>query len=123
VCVGAINIVGKPVVVLLMQAEATVFSTNVHTVDQTEITRSAEVLVSAAGVPGLITADMVRPGAVVIDVGINRVEDENGKPRLVGDVCFDEVSEVAGFITPVPGGVGPMTVMMLLRNTVDAAER
>jgi 5,10-methylene-tetrahydrofolate dehydrogenase/methenyl tetrahydrofolate cyclohydrolase len=80
------------------------------------------VLVAAAGVPGLIRRDMVRPGAVVIDVGVNRVAGEGGKMRTVGDVAFDEVSEVAGHISPVPGGVGPMTVAMLLLNVVEAAE-
>lgn len=123
VCVGASNIVGKPVAVLLMRAEATVISTNVHTVDQGDLTRTADVLVSAAGVPGLITAEMVKPGAVVIDVGLSRVRGPGGRSRSVGDVDFGPVSEVASFITPVPGGVGPMTVAMLLRNTIDAAER
>ncbi len=123
VCVGASNIVGKPVAVLLMRAEATVISTNVHTSNQAELTRTAEVLVSAAGVPGLIGADMVRPGAVVIDVGLSRVAGPDGKDRTVGDVRFDEVAEVAGHVSPVPGGVGPMTVAMLMRNTVDAAVR
>ena len=123
VVVGASNIVGKPVVVLLMRAEATVISTNVHTRNLAELTRSADVLVSAAGKPGLITKDLVKPGAVVIDVGINRIRGADGKSRTVGDVAFDEVAEVAAWISPVPGGVGPMTVAMLLRNTVDAAER
>jgi methylenetetrahydrofolate dehydrogenase (NADP+)/methenyltetrahydrofolate cyclohydrolase len=122
-CVGASNIVGKPVAVLLMRAEATVISTNVHTRDLSDLSRTADVLVSAAGVPGLITADMVKPGAVVIDVGINRLRQADGSMRLVGDVDFETVSEIAGHISPVPGGVGPMTVAMLMRNTVDAAER
>jgi methylenetetrahydrofolate dehydrogenase (NADP+)/methenyltetrahydrofolate cyclohydrolase len=122
VCVGASTIVGKPVAVLLMQAEATVISTNVHTRDHDELTLGADILISAAGVPSLICPEMVKPGAVVIDVGINRVEGADGKKRTVGDVDFDGVKEVAGFITPVPGGVGPMTVAMLLRNTVQAAE-
>ncbi|MHC4910971.1 MAG: bifunctional 5,10-methylenetetrahydrofolate dehydrogenase/5,10-methenyltetrahydrofolate cyclohydrolase [Planctomycetota bacterium] len=122
VCVGASNIVGKPVAVLLMRAQATVISTNVHTDDQAALTRTADVLVSAAGVPGLITADMVKPGAVVIDVGINRIKNAEGNSMTVGDVAFDEVRNVAGWISPVPGGVGPMTVAMLLRNTVEAAE-
>jgi len=121
VCVGASNIVGKPVVVLLMGAEATVISTNVHTREIEQLTRSADVLVSATGVAGLIRADMVKPGAVVIDVGISRVIQQ-GKARTVGDVRFDEVAQVAGYLSPVPGGVGPMTVAMLLRNTIDAAE-
>jgi methylenetetrahydrofolate dehydrogenase (NADP+)/methenyltetrahydrofolate cyclohydrolase len=123
VIVGASNIVGKPIAVLLMRAEATVVSTNKFTRGIADLTRSADVLVAAAGVPGLIKGDMVKPGAVVIDVGINRVAGPDGKSITVGDVAFDEVREVAGFISPVPGGVGPMTVAMLLRNTVDAALR
>ncbi len=122
VCVGASTIVGKPVAVLLMQAEATVISTNVYTKDHDELTLGADILVSAAGVPNLIRTEMVKEGAIVIDVGINRIEGADGKKRTVGDVDFDNVKEVAGFITPVPGGVGPMTVAMLLRNTVQAAE-
>lgn len=123
VVVGASNIVGKPVVVLLMRAEATVISTNVHTRDLASLTRTADIVVAAAGVPELVTADMVKPGAVVVDVGISRVTDAEGRQRTVGDVKFDEVAQVAGHVSPVPGGVGPMTVAMLLRNTVDAAER
>jgi len=121
VVIGASNIVGKPVAVLLMRAEATVISTNKYTKDIKSLTREADVLVAAAGVPGLVTADMVKPGAIVIDVGINRVEAEDGSMRTVGDVDFDGVSHVARALSPVPGGVGPMTVAMLLRNTVEAA--
>jgi methylenetetrahydrofolate dehydrogenase (NADP+)/methenyltetrahydrofolate cyclohydrolase len=121
VIVGASNIVGKPIAVLLMRAEATVISTNKFTDDLASLTRTADVLVSAAGVPGLITRDMVKPGAVVVDVGINRIKGEDGKRITVGDVAFDEVKDIAGHISPVPGGVGPMTVAMLLRNTCDAA--
>lgn len=121
VVVGASNIVGKPIAVLLMRAEATVVSTNKFTADLAELTRTADVLVSAAGVPGLIQGDMVKSGAVVIDVGINRIAGPDGGRVTVGDVAFDEVRAVAGHLTPVPGGVGPMTVAMLLRNTVDAA--
>lgn len=123
VIVGASNIVGKPIAVMLMRAEATVVSCNKYTRDLASFTRGADVLISAAGVPGLIRADMVKPGAVVVDVGINRVKGDDGKPHTVGDVAFDEVAQVAGFLSPVPGGVGPMTVVMLLRNTVDAALR
>ncbi|MCX5651263.1 MAG: bifunctional 5,10-methylenetetrahydrofolate dehydrogenase/5,10-methenyltetrahydrofolate cyclohydrolase [Planctomycetota bacterium] len=123
VIVGASNIVGKPIAVLMMRAEATVISTNKFTRGIADLTRSADVLVAAAGVPGLIKGDMVKPGAVVIDVGINRIAGADGKSITVGDVAFDEVREVAGWISPVPGGVGPMTVAMLLRNTVDAALR
>ena len=122
-CVGASNIVGKPIVVLMMRAEATVISTNKYTPDLAELTRSADVLVSGAGVAGLIKADMVKPGAVVVDVGINRIKADDGTSRTVGDVEFEAVAEVAGYLSPVPGGVGPMTVAMLMRNTVDAAER
>ena len=121
VLVGASNIVGKPVAVLLMRSEATVISTNKFTTNISELTAQADVLVSAAGVAGLITRDMVKPGAVVIDVGINRIREESGELRTVGDVLFEDVSQVAGYISPVPGGVGPMTVAMLLRNTADAA--
>ncbi len=122
VCVGASRIVGRPVAVLLMQAEATVISTNIHTGDLASLTRDADVVVTAAGVPGLLTGDMIKPGATVIDVGINRVLDpETGKTHTTGDVEFDSVSQVAGWLSPVPGGVGPMTVAMLLRNTVDSA--
>jgi len=123
VIVGASNIVGKPIAVLLMRAEATVVSTNKFTRAIAELTRSADILVAAAGVPRLITGEMVKPGAVVVDVGINRVTGIDGKPMTVGDVAFEEVLEVASHVTPVPGGVGPMTVAMLLRNTVDAALR
>lgn len=131
VIVGASNHVGKPIAVLLMRAEATVISCNKHTRDLADLTRRADVLVAAAGVPGLITAEMVKPrgkggpeeGAIVVDVGVNRVTDPDGRTRTVGDVAFEEVSAVAGWISPVPGGVGPMTVAMLLGNVVDAAER
>ncbi|MCA9290812.1 MAG: bifunctional 5,10-methylenetetrahydrofolate dehydrogenase/5,10-methenyltetrahydrofolate cyclohydrolase [Phycisphaerales bacterium] len=123
VIVGASNIVGKPVAVLLMKAEATVISTNKYTKDLASLARTADVLVSAAGVPGLITADMVKPGAVVVDVGINRITMPDGTRRTVGDVAFDEVAGVAGHLSPVPGGVGPMTVAMLMRNTVQSMER
>ena len=123
VCVGASNIVGKPVVVLLMRDQATVISTNKYTPQLGSLTRTADVLISAAGTPGLITADMVKPGAVVIDVGISRVEAPDGTRRTVGDVAFDEVAAVASAVSPVPGGVGPMTVAMLLRNTVESASR
>ena len=123
VCVGASNIVGKPVAVLLMRAEATVISTNVHTPDLAARCREADVVISATGVPELVTAEMIRPGAVVIDVGIARVKDDvSDRVRTVGDVDFERVVEVAGWISPVPGGVGPVTVAMLLRNTVEAAE-
>ncbi|TVQ63544.1 MAG: bifunctional 5,10-methylenetetrahydrofolate dehydrogenase/5,10-methenyltetrahydrofolate cyclohydrolase [Phycisphaerales bacterium] len=123
VVVGASDLVGKPIAVLLMRHEATVISCNKFTREIAELTRTADVLVAAAGVPGLITKDMVKPGAVVVDVGTTRVPDASGRTRTVGDVAFDEVKQVAGWLSPVPGGVGPMTVAMLLRNVVDAAER
>jgi len=123
VVVGASNIVGKPIAVLLMREEATVVSTNRFTADLASFTRQAEVVVAAAGVPGLVTGAMLKPGAVVIDVGINRVPGPDGVMRTVGDVDFESAVGVAGHITPVPGGVGPMTVAMLLRNVVEAALR
>lgn len=123
VVVGASDIVGKPIAVLLMRHEATVISCNKHTEGLAELTRRADVLVAAAGVPGLINAGMVKPGAVVVDVGTTRIAGPDGAPRTVGDVAYDEVSQVAGWVSPVPGGVGPMTVAMLLANVVDAAAR
>ncbi|MDA8066974.1 MAG: bifunctional methylenetetrahydrofolate dehydrogenase/methenyltetrahydrofolate cyclohydrolase FolD [Thermaerobacter sp.] len=118
VVVGRSNIVGKPAGLLLLAQNATVSVCHSRTANLAEHTRRADILVVAVGKPGFITADMVRPGAVVVDVGINRVGD-----RLVGDVDFEGVSQVAGWITPVPGGVGPMTISMLLENTLEAAER
>lgn len=123
VVVGASNHVGKPIAILLMREGATVTSCNEWTPDLAELCLRADVLVAAAGVPGLITAAMVKPGAVVVDVGVNRIAGPDGKRMTVGDVAFDEVCEVAGWISPVPGGVGPMTVATLLGNVVDAAER
>lgn len=123
VIVGASNIVGKPLAVLLMREEATVISCNKFTKDTAELTRKADVVIAAAGVPGLITESMVREGAVVVDVGTTRVTDsDSGKKVTVGDVDFEGVSGVAGWVSPVPGGVGPVTVAMLLRNVVEAAE-
>lgn len=119
VVVGASNIVGKPMAMLLLQAGATVTICNSKTRDLGAHTRDADVIVAAVGRRNIITADMVKPGAAVIDVGMNR--DDNGK--LCGDVDFNGVKEVAGYITPVPGGVGPMTITMLLINTLEAAER
>jgi len=117
VIVGHSNVVGKPLAAMLLNRNATVQVCHVFTRDLAEHTRDAEILVVAAGVPGLIKKDMVRPGAVVFDVGINRVGD-----RTVGDVDFEGVKDVASAITPVPGGVGPLTVAMLLSQTVSAAE-
>jgi len=124
VVVGASVVVGRPIAVLLMQREATVISCNKHTEDLADLTSSADVLVSAAGVPGLITREMVGAGSMVIDVGVNRIPDtEKGGTRTVGDVDFDAVQQVAGWISPVPGGVGPMTVAVLLHHVVDLAVR
>lgn len=119
VVVGRSNIVGKPQALLLLEKHATVTVAHSKTVDLGAVTRQADVLIAAVGRAKLIKADMVKPGAVVIDVGMNR--DENGK--LCGDVDFEGVKEVASAITPVPGGVGPMTIAMLLTNTVEAVER
>ncbi len=119
VVVGRSNIVGRPMALLLLNADATVTVCHSRTQGLKEICAGADILVAAAGRPKLITADMVKEGAVVIDVGMNR--DANGK--LCGDVDFEAVKEKASMITPVPGGVGPMTVAMLLSNTIDAAER
>jgi methylenetetrahydrofolate dehydrogenase (NADP+) / methenyltetrahydrofolate cyclohydrolase len=114
--IGASNLVGKPVGHLLLQAGATVTQCHIDTRDVAAACRSADVLVVACGVPGLVRGEWIKPGAIVIDVGINRLES-----GLVGDVAFDEALQVAGWITPVPGGVGPMTIAMLLRNTLQAA--
>jgi methylenetetrahydrofolate dehydrogenase (NADP+)/methenyltetrahydrofolate cyclohydrolase len=118
VVVGRSKLVGKPLAALLLAKDATVTHCHSRTRDLAEVCRGADVLVAAVGVPKLVNADMVRPGATVIDVGINRTEE-----GLVGDVDFEAVREVAGAITPVPGGVGPMTIAMLLANTLEAASR
>ena len=117
VVVGRSNIVGKPQAMLLLHANATVTITHSRTADLADITRKADILVVAIGKPKFITADMVKEGAVVIDVGMNRTPE-----GLCGDVDFAEVEKKASFITPVPGGVGPMTITMLLSNTLTAAE-
>ena len=119
VVVGRSNIVGKPMALILLQMNATVTICTSKTRNLASITTLANILVVATGKPKMITADMVKKGAVVIDVGINRLEDG----RLVGDVDFDAVKEVAGYITPVPGGVGPMTITKLIVNTIQAAQR
>ena len=126
VVIGRSNIVGKPVSLLLARKETNCTVTICHTgtKNMAEITRQADILIAAAGRPGTVTADMVKEGAVVIDVGVNRIPDSTKKSgfRLVGDCYFDEVSEKASYITPVPGGVGPMTIAMLIYNTLEAAE-
>jgi methylenetetrahydrofolate dehydrogenase (NADP+)/methenyltetrahydrofolate cyclohydrolase len=118
VVIGRSILVGKPVALMLLEANATVTIAHSRTKNLAEITRQADILIAAIGKPEFVTADMVKPNAVVIDVGINRITDAEGKSRLVGDVDYTNVSQVASHITPVPGGVGPMTVTMLLANTV-----
>ena len=119
VVIGRSNIVGKPMSMLLLHKNGTVTVCHSRTVDLKSVTKRADILVAAVGIPKFVKADMVKPGAVVIDVGMDR--DENGK--LCGDVDFDEVEPIAGAITPVPGGVGPMTIAMLMKNTLTAAKR
>jgi methylenetetrahydrofolate dehydrogenase (NADP+)/methenyltetrahydrofolate cyclohydrolase len=123
IVVGRSNLVGKPMAVLLLSANCTVTIAHSRTHDLSAECRRAEIVIAAVGRPEMIRGDWIAPGATVIDVGINRVEGEGGKGRLVGDVAFDEAAEVAGAITPVPGGVGPMTVACLLRNTLIAARK
>lgn len=120
VVLGRSILVGKPMAIMLLEANATVTIAHARTVDVSALTRQADILVAAVGRPGMITADWVKPGAVVIDVGINRIEKPDGKAVLVGDVDYDAVAPVASAITPVPGGIGPMTVAMLLENTVTS---
>lgn len=128
VVVGRSNIVGRPMAALLLRkapgGNATVTVAHSRTPDLGEVTREADIVIVAIGQPDLIRGDMVKPGAVVIDVGVNRVDDDTRERgyRLTGDVAYDEVKEVASAISPVPGGVGPMTIAMLLSNTVDAAQ-
>ncbi len=119
VVLGRSNIVGKPMMSLLLAANATVTVCHSHTRDLPEVTRQADILVAAVGRPGFVTADMVKPGATVIDVGINRIAPK----KLAGDVDFEAVKDVAGAITPVPGGVGLLTIAMLMQNTVTAAKK
>ncbi len=125
VVLGRSNIVGLPVSMLLLKRNATLTICHSRTQDLPAVVRRAEILIAAVGRAEMVKRDWVKPGAVVIDVGINRVDDASAKRgyRLVGDVAYDEVKEVAGWITPVPGGVGPMTIAMLLQNTLKAASR
>jgi 5,10-methylene-tetrahydrofolate dehydrogenase/methenyl tetrahydrofolate cyclohydrolase len=124
VVLGRSNIVGMPVALLLVRANATVTICHSRSRDLPGLVRQADVLVAAVGKPEMVRGDWIKPGAVIIDVGINRVEDSTKQKgyRLVGDVAYDEAVEVAGAITPVPGGVGPMTIAMLIKNTLRAAE-
>ncbi|MGL5940614.1 MAG: bifunctional methylenetetrahydrofolate dehydrogenase/methenyltetrahydrofolate cyclohydrolase FolD [Waterburya sp.] len=120
VVVGRSILVGKPLALMLLEENATVTIAHSRTQDLKAVCRDADILVAAVGKPEMITKEMVKPGAVVIDVGINRVENQNGNSKLVGDVAFEEVAAITSYITPVPGGIGPMTVAMLLSNTVQS---
>ncbi|MGL6345214.1 MAG: bifunctional methylenetetrahydrofolate dehydrogenase/methenyltetrahydrofolate cyclohydrolase FolD [Waterburya sp.] len=120
VVVGRSILVGKPLALMLLEENATVTIAHSRTQDLKAVCHDADILVAAVGKPEMITKEMVKPGAVVIDVGINRVEDQNGNSKLVGDVAFNEVAAIASYITPVPGGIGPMTVAILLSNTVQS---
>jgi methylenetetrahydrofolate dehydrogenase (NADP+)/methenyltetrahydrofolate cyclohydrolase len=123
VVIGRSNIVGKPMAQLLIAESATVTVCHSRTRDLPDVVRRADLVVAAIGRPEMVRGDWLKPGATIIDVGINRLPTEDGKGRLVGDIAFDEAAEVAGAITPVPGGVGPMTIAMLMRNTLVAAHR
>ena len=123
VVIGRSNIVGKPMALLLLGESATVTIAHSKTRDLPAVVRRADIVVAAVGRPEMVRGDWIKPGATVIDVGINRLPTDDGKGRLVGDVAFDEAAEVAAAITPVPGGVGPMTIAMLMRNTLVAAHR
>ena len=123
VVIGRSNIVGKPMAALLLGESATVTVAHSRTRDLPDVVRRADIVVAAVGRPEMVRGDWIKPGATVVDVGINRVPTDDGKGRLVGDVAFAEASQVAGAITPVPGGVGPMTIACLLRNTIVAAHR
>jgi len=123
VVVGRSNIVGKPMAQLLLNENCTVTIAHSRTRDLSAVVRRADIVVAAVGRAEMVRGDWIKPGAMVIDVGINRVPSDDGKGRLVGDVAYDEAAEVAAAITPVPGGVGPMTIAMLMRNTLVAAHR
>ena len=123
VVIGRSNIVGKPMALLLLGESATVTIAHSKTRDLPAVVRRADIVVAAVGRPEMVRGDWIKPGATVIDVGINRVPTEDGKGRLVGDVAFDEAAQVAAAVSPVPGGVGPMTIAMLMRNTLVAAHR
>jgi methylenetetrahydrofolate dehydrogenase (NADP+)/methenyltetrahydrofolate cyclohydrolase len=120
VVIGRSSLVGKPLAQLLLAANCTVTTAHSRTRDLAALCREADILVAAVGVPGMVRGEFIKPGAIVIDVGINRVASPDGSTRLVGDVVFDEAFPVAGALTPVPGGVGPMTIACLLDNTLTA---
>ncbi|HET6391038.1 bifunctional methylenetetrahydrofolate dehydrogenase/methenyltetrahydrofolate cyclohydrolase FolD [Hyphomicrobium sp.] len=121
VVIGRSNIVGKPVAALLLRENCTVTIAHSRTKNIEEVVRGADLVIAAVGIPEMVKGSWIKPGATVIDVGINRVPSENGKTKIVGDVAYEECAKVAGAITPVPGGVGPMTIACLLRNTAQAA--
>lgn len=123
VVIGRSNIVGRPMAALLLNESATVTMAHSKTTDLPALCRQADILVAAVGRPEMVKSDWIKPGAIVLDVGINRVATEDGKGRLVGDVDFADVSTIAGAVTPVPGGPGPMTIACLLANTLEAARR
>jgi methylenetetrahydrofolate dehydrogenase (NADP+)/methenyltetrahydrofolate cyclohydrolase len=120
VVVGRSILVGKPMALMLLEADATVTIAHSRSLDLGKITKNADIIIAAVGRPGLITGEIVKPGSIVVDVGMNRVTDSSGKSRLVGDVDWESTASVAEYMTPVPGGVGPMTVAMLLQNTVTS---
>ncbi|AMW29018.1 MULTISPECIES: bifunctional methylenetetrahydrofolate dehydrogenase/methenyltetrahydrofolate cyclohydrolase FolD [Arthrospira] len=123
VVLGRSILVGKPMALMLLEANCTVTVAHSRTENLEAIASEADILIAAVGRPEMVKANYIKPGAVVIDVGINRLEDANGKSRLVGDVDFQAAEPIAGYITPVPGGIGPMTVAMLLQNTVDSYQK
>lgn len=123
VVIGRSNIVGKPVAQLLLKEDCTVTIAHSRTRDLAAVVRRADIVIAAVGRPGMVRGDWIKSGATIIDVGINRIDAGNGKTRLVGDCAFDECRSIAGAITPVPGGVGPMTIACLLQNTLTAAQR
>ena len=120
VVIGRSNIVGKPVTQLLLKENCTVTIAHSRTTNLPELCRTADILIAAVGRPGMVESDWIKPGATVIDVGINRITDNSGKHKLIGDVDFERAKDVAGAITPVPGGVGPMTIACLMGNTLEA---
>jgi methylenetetrahydrofolate dehydrogenase (NADP+)/methenyltetrahydrofolate cyclohydrolase len=123
VVIGRSNIVGRPMAQLLVDADCTVTIAHSRTKDLPGVVRRGDIVVAAVGRPQMVKGSWIKPGATVLDVGINRIETEEGKTRLVGDVDYEEAREIAGAITPVPGGVGPMTIAVLLRNTIVSAYR